>query len=356
VNRWDALLAVCGHLRAGLLAGEPPSRHPLYSWELLVEVSSHHFVTPALAWCLKQQPDVPAEARSYFDAMLALNAKRNRALLAALARIVAACNGIGIEPVPLKGAARLVADDYPARSLRFLGDLDVLIPAQRSSDAFAALQALGFRTRDDDEPIPPAHNHLPMLYDGEGGVELHTEVLKSRAAAVIPTAWFVSAARPCAFEGLRIRLPDAARSIGHIIAHDQLHHHGYWTRRVELRQALDVAMIRARHEDDIDWAELDRRFGAIGYGEILATYLAMLEALFGQAAPRLSHAPRPGAMKQFRRTMLHSRLSGLRAILNEYAAARRRDPRGALQLLDLRRWPARISLLLDGFRHDPSGW
>ena len=180
MNRWDAFTAVCGHLRAGLLGGEPPRRHPSISWELLVEVSSHHRVTPALAWCLKDWPDVPAEAREYLDTILALNGRRNEALLAALARIVAACNAIGVEPVPLKGAARLIERNYPAPSLRFLGDLDVLIPAERSADAFAALQAIGFRANADFEAL----HHLPMLYDREAGgaVELHTDVVPGDGA------------------------------------------------------------------------------------------------------------------------------------------------------------------------------
>ena len=197
MNRWDAFTAVCGHLRAGLLGGEPPRRHPSISWELLVEVSSHHRVTPALAWCLKDRPDVPAEAREYLDTILALNGRRNEALLAALARIVAACNAIGAEPVPLKGAARLIECNYPAPSLRFLGDLDVLIPAERSGDAVAALQAIGFRANADFEAL----HHLPMLYDREAGgaVELHTDVVPGDGAKVIPTDWFQAGTCPFAY-------------------------------------------------------------------------------------------------------------------------------------------------------------
>src|SRR5712691_5071934 len=111
MNRWDAFTAVCEHLRAGLLGGELPRRGPEVAWELLIEASSHHYVTPALAWCIKDQPDAPSEVRDYLDTVLALNAQRNEALLAGLARIVDALNAIAIEPVLLKGAARLVAAD-----------------------------------------------------------------------------------------------------------------------------------------------------------------------------------------------------------------------------------------------------
>ena len=49
MTRWDAFADVCGFLRAGLLGGEPPLLRPNRNWELLIEMSSFHFVTPSLA-------------------------------------------------------------------------------------------------------------------------------------------------------------------------------------------------------------------------------------------------------------------------------------------------------------------
>jgi Uncharacterised nucleotidyltransferase len=357
VNRWDAFIAVCGHLRAGLLGGEPAPQLGEVSWELLVEASSHHRVTPALAWCLKGRVDVPAEARDYLDAILALNARRNEALLAMLARVSRACNSIGIEPVPLKGVARLVEKNYPARSLRFLGDLDVLIPAERSADVVAALQAIGFDANPDDEALPSSH-HLPMLYDREagGGVELHTDVVGGDGAEVIPTAWFRAGTLPCVFENLRFRLPDATRSVGHIIAHDQLQHAGYRFRSVELRQVLDLAVIRAGHEGAIDWAELDQRFCRFGLGEVLATYLAIAEALLGQVSPPLRCTPRPRAIEDFRRTFEWRRSQHLASIVARYVHLRRRDPGGLLRLFGRRKWPLRIRMVVNAFKRRPPDW
>src|SRR5262249_44419121 len=150
-------------------------------------------------------------------------------LLSALARIVAACNGIGVEPVLLKGAARLVEGTYPSPSLRLLGDLDVLIPRGRTGDVLAALHDIGFHPDLNDAPMPEAHHHLPMLHDRErgGGVELHTDVSGARSRGIIATDWFLAGTRPGKFRDLNVRLPDPTRSIGHIVAHDQLDHEGY---------------------------------------------------------------------------------------------------------------------------------
>ena len=141
MTRWDAFTDVCGVLRARLLGGEPPPQRYNRNWKLLIEMSSFHFVTPSLAGCL-QDETVPRDVREYMDALLALNGRRNAVQLEALLRIVAALNAIDIEPVLLKGCARLVQGDYPQPNMRFLGDLDVLVPTHRTKDAYAALLSL----------------------------------------------------------------------------------------------------------------------------------------------------------------------------------------------------------------------
>lgn len=355
MKRWDALVAVCEYLRAGLLGEERRPHRPDLSWELLVEASTYHLVAPALAWCLKHTPDVPAEVSVFFDAILDRNAQRNEVMLAALTRIVAACNGIGIEPVPLKGAAHLIEQTYPLPSLRFLGDLDMLIPAERAADAFAALQAIGFQPSADDPPLPPSHHHLPMLHDRQagGGVELHTEVLKGESGEAVPTAWFDAGTRPAAFAGLRIRLPDVTRSVAHIIAHDQIFHGHRWARKFELRQLLDVTMIRVRHEATIDWSELDRRFSQIGAGKVLAKYLALAETSFGQAAPRLSYTAPPATIAGFRYMAERPRLQSLVSIMGHRMEALRRNPARVLELFDWRKWPGRIRLVAAAVNKNP---
>jgi hypothetical protein len=343
VTRWRVFEALCAQLRAGLLGGEPPERTDV-PWELLIEASSYHWVTPALGWCLANRQDLAEEVRDCFAAVLALNGKRNDGLLAALGRIVAACNAIAVEPVPLKGAARLIFGDYPAPSVRFLGDLDILVPADRAADVAEALRGIGFEESADDPVLPAGHHHLPMLHDrtAGGGVELHTGVLNGEADRVIPTAWFQARTAPCASAGMRIRVPDATASVGHIVAHDQLFHEGYWAGKFELRQLLDLAVIRAAHEAAIDWAELDRLFCQAGAGEVLATYLAFAEALLGQPAPRLSSAPRPNAVDNLRRKIEAGKLQRFLSTMRYHLGARRRRSAGSPPSLAWRKLPARI--------------
>ncbi len=350
MKRWDAFAALCGQLRAGLLGGAPPDRAAAADWKLLIEASSHHYVTPALAWCVRDRSGLPSEVHDYFDAALALNGRRNERLTEALARVAAALNATDIEPVLLKGAARLVDGVYPAAKLRFLGDLDVLIPADRSSDAASALMRIGFEASA-DATWNGTHHHLPMLRESDTGacVELHTELSLPPNDAIVPAAWFGMNTMPFGLHGARVRLPDATRTVAHNIVHDQLNHENYRWGRVQLRQLLDLAMFRARYENMIDWAELDRRFCSAGQGAVLATYLAFAEDLLGQAAPPdLGHAPRMRAMADFRRDIdwpAMRMLAHLRMPI-DYVVARRGDPLHILKrLVSPQTWSAAVQLV-----------
>jgi hypothetical protein len=301
VTRWEALTTICSYLRAGLLGGNPESKRDIV-WELMIEVASFHLVTPALAKCLGTDANAPPDVCDYFEAAAALNGKRNETMLSGLERVVGPLNAIDIEPVLLKGAAHLVEGTYPDPSLRILGDIDILIPAKRAADAVAALQAVGFATKDSDVLPPPTHHHLPMLHEPEAdvGVELHTDVMDRSPDHVIPTAWFCEMTRPVLFRNQRVRLPEPTRNAAHTIFHSELFHLQYRFNKIHLRHLLDLALIRARHESLIDWAEVDRRFSAAGHGEVLATYLDFARELLGQPAPQLSQAPRRDAMAALR--------------------------------------------------------
>lgn len=354
MRRWQTFVALSGHLRAGLLGGAPPGPATDMHWKLLVEASSYHYVTPALAWCLRDRSGMPSEVADFFEAALALNTRRNERLTGALARVAAALNAIDIEPVCLKGAARLVEGIYPAAGLRFLGDLDLLIPCDRSVEAAVALRGIGFE-EDPNINSNPAHHHLPVLRERDSGVcvELHTGLSTPPYEAIIPANWFWQGTRSLTWRDLRVRLPDATRSVAHNIVHDQLNHRNYRAGRVELRQLLDLAVLRARHEASIDWAELDRRFCDAGQGPVLATYLEFAGALLGQPEPPgLSHAPRPRAMADFRRDVEWPaiRILDRLRIPVDYLLTRRGDPVGILKRLARRQtWSAALQLVRTAF-------
>jgi hypothetical protein len=346
VTRWEAFTLLCDHLRAGLHGNAPPALRDDTAWELVVEAASNHHVTPALACYAAGSPAFPPDVSDYLDAVLTLNNQRNERILAALARAASALNTIDIEPVLLKGAAHVVGAIYPSSAFRVLGDLDMLVPEARADEAAACLQRIGFLPG--GSPLPAKHHHLPTLCDPEteAGVELHIAVVQRPRQPIVPVPWFIERTPAAAFRGARVRLPDATRAIAHIVVHDQLDDEGYQRKRIDLRQLLDLAIIRTRHDSAIDWAELDRRFGAAGVGDVLATYLHFAEVLLGQSAPHLSGASRANAVAQLRRVIVPDMVSWLKVPV-EYLAARRRDPLGVLNLLRPGTWRKGIRLLAE---------
>jgi Uncharacterised nucleotidyltransferase len=272
---------------------------PRADWQELFAAARVHIVVPSLGWCLRDEKDVPPEFRSYLDAVVRLNGKRNNRLCKQLEEIARALNDVDIEPILLKGAAHLVGDVYPSSAARLMGDLDILVPEQRAREAFAVMESIGFAL---DQPIADTHHHLPLMRHVENDIviELHTRLLHERSEPIVPVSWVHEQSRLVPFHGLRVKIPPPTIMIAHNIVHDQLNHERYAWKQVELRQLLDFAIMRGRYESQIDWKELDRRFNDVGLGHVLATYLHYNKKLLGQPMPVIRSAPRKHAMRRLR--------------------------------------------------------
>jgi len=298
VRRWQAFTTLCEYLRAGFL-GATPSRRVGHNWELIVEISNQHHVAAAVDWCLRHDKAAPAKVRDYFDAIRSLNAARNEVIAGELLRVLELLYAIGVRPILLKGAAHLAEELYPPGT-RIIGDVDVLINEIETEAAVRCLLENGFTSA--HQSSPEGHHHLPMLHDSRSGlgVELHTRVERDAAAAILPTDWFVLETRTLDFRGLDVQLPNATRLVGHNIVHSQLNHENHESGRTELRQLLDLAMLRAKHESTINWDELEKRFEQAGQGQALAAYLALNSTLLGQEFPNLSLRPDKRALQKVR--------------------------------------------------------
>jgi hypothetical protein len=199
-----------------------------------------------VAACL-DDPEVrqrlPEDFSFYLDFIHAENTRRNRALRAQLGEAAACLNRIGIEPLLLKGAIRLVDGLYPDPGWRFMRDLDLLVPRDRIEQAVACLASLGYRFPRNVTETPPDYKHLPPLCrDGAGAVlEIHTGLLDLRD--VCPAEHVVARSRPVDLDGVRARVPDPADQIAHLICHDrfdaQLRHSGMFL----LRNVFEAALL-----------------------------------------------------------------------------------------------------------------
>jgi hypothetical protein len=335
MTRWDSYWYLCGLLRTGLFGGPALPPPATLDWRAMIALSSEYKVSPSLAWCLRTSEALPADVRDYFGAVLQLNAERNAQLVGLLARATAALNGAGIVPVALKGAANLLDNLFPEPGARLLGDLDIVVPHARAQDALAALLSLGLQQTGDG-----SEHHFPMLIDtvNGGGIELHWRIMPARYMSVIDPADFSTNVRMTVLDGTTLALPSPRGRIAHNIAHTALHHAAFAANELDLRQLLDLAMLVARYQADIDWTSLQACFDAAGHGAVLATHLHYIEGMFGVVPHgfRSAHPARSlGELRESIEPDLVKRIGGRFAKL-------RREPLSAFRLLDPRRMPFRL--------------
>jgi hypothetical protein len=245
----------------------------------LVRLAGRHCITPMLATAiggaLRQR--LPADFARYLEFIRDQNRRRNQALRAQLGEIVRALNEIGIEPLLLKGATRLVDGLYRDPGWRFMRDLDLLVPIGRRADAVARLAAAGFDYTRDPASWPEGHKHLaPLGRDGDPAVvELHGELL-SKGRELCPTRQALERAHPVEVDGGQAWLLHPVDQLAVLIAHDRhdeyLHRSGMFL----LRSVFESALL----SDDDAVKQLLARAEQVGMARAVHIWLELIAGLF----------------------------------------------------------------------------
>lgn len=349
MTRWQVFDELCGLLRAGF-AGTPPKLTDDLPWEQLIEASSYHRVTPFLAWSLRSSRHADPELRDYLTAMLELNTQRNRQLTAVIGRVATALNAIDIVPIFFKGAAYLAGALYPDQGLRFTGDIDVLLPRGRAQDIGTALGQAGFEA---EQPLLLVRTRIPDLphfRDKATGATLdtHEEIVPREWQAIAEPTNFEARCRLVALGGARLRIPDPTDLVAHSIVHNQLKDRFYQRGTVQLRQLLDLAFLCERHGSEIDWTDLESRFGKTGTAPALSTSFHFVEALLDRSVPQFSCPPRPRALELLR-AMIEDPRRQRRFLMiwwaSQYVAQLRTRPLSVLNLLNAKTLVPRLRRL-----------
>jgi hypothetical protein len=292
----DLVLGVLRHrLDLAPPAGGPapdPAAAPEAAWREAVRLAADHLVAPALGAAVADLAvPVPGDAGPFLALLARRNRERNAALREALLGTAAELNRLGIEPVLLKGALRLVDDLYPDPGWRFLSDLDLLVPAERAGEAWAHLRGRGFAPTPLEEPWAPVLPHLAPLVHPRARVrvEVHRATLMAPFDAVLPAAEVVGGAAEIRVEGVRMRRPRADHQLVHLVAHAQLHHGLRHGARAVLRDLIEAALL-LRRLGDAGPTVLRAALARHGRGRAAEAYLALVRSRLGADTP----APRPG--------------------------------------------------------------
>lgn len=151
-------------------------------WGPLVWLAEMCRATPVLWKHLRRldAKQLPPEARALQSAAM-VSEFRMRHLESRLDQCVDLIESAGIPVMLLKGAG-LAKTVYESFVERPMSDLDILVPAERTTEAWELLRAAGWRMaegQDLSELYETRHHHLPPLYDPDGtdtAVEVHRQI------------------------------------------------------------------------------------------------------------------------------------------------------------------------------------
>ncbi|MCH9809037.1 MAG: nucleotidyltransferase family protein [Alphaproteobacteria bacterium] len=217
-------------------------------WQHLIAFTSSHFVLPAIARPLarlypgsRKRP----EAVNFVLDMRDQNACRNRQLKASLLDISAQLNTVAITPVALKGAAFLLDDPESVAPWRFMGDIDLLVHEHELEQSVAAVEKLGF-TRSQEDYDPETQAHFPPLISPceTYSIELHTRLF-GLDDYDISVGGLRAQSTPAPSSPAAINLPSRQHRIAHALAHAQLHNRNFVSRRLVLKDLVDLSQLTA---------------------------------------------------------------------------------------------------------------
>jgi len=257
-------------------------------WPSVVGIASEHWMTVALYRELGEKgllDALPPDLIEYFEFLQQANRSRNEAILRDAGEIAGLLNEIGVEPVLLKGACHLISGLYPDPAVRFLYDLDILVPDDRALECWQRLVAVGYRIAQQDlSPENLADDHWPELVrEGHmAEVEVH-RVAEWRPPLGSPGLY--ANQMSVRLSGGKARIPDPTCRLIFALAHAFVHHRVRFKAQAHLRDLYDATWLLRRHGAEIDWARVVDAFESAGEGEALRQGLGMWRRLFVRTPP-----------------------------------------------------------------------
>ncbi len=209
------------------------------------------------------------------------NVDRNKALIAQLDEIGAACARVGMKIVALKGAAELLSPYSPHPGHRYVSDLDLLVAEVDMDKAIRVVKSLGGR-----QPVamklasPDLHPHHLSPFVGDtwpAQVELHRSVGSGIASRLVSTDRIFRDARVSKIDG--VLLPAPADRIVHLVAHAQLPSSRYERKIFSLRDCMDLGYIMASPDAEL-LSLAEARFAALELSHVFESLFQVARHLF----------------------------------------------------------------------------
>jgi hypothetical protein len=218
---------------------------PATPWPRLVGLSAAHVMTPALAAAVADPivaGGLPDDLRAFLEAIHDAATLRNQRLRAQLVHVATVLNEVSVVPVALKGAIRLVDGLWPDIALRFMHDLDLLVPADELARGQQRLVAEGWRVIGTLEE-GDGHHVVLAHPEAEARVELHRIPLTAPHEALLPATRMLARARPLLLGDATVAVPALDDQLVHLVAHGMVQHAFLYNGRFVLRDLVEQALL-----------------------------------------------------------------------------------------------------------------
>ena len=210
-------------------------------WDAVVRVSTAHYVFPALYCNLKRVNFLhylPEDLVDYMMFITNLNRERNEQIIIQSQELNNHLLSNNVTPIFLKGTGNLLAGLYDDIAERMVGDIDFIVSKEDFPKAVTHLREFGYDKKI-FQKLPYRHYPRVIKKGSIAGVEIHKELLSEIYANefnynfVIKDSQIINDTSVLSY----------ANKLNLSIIADQINDHGFYYKRMALRNAYDVFLL-----------------------------------------------------------------------------------------------------------------
>jgi len=213
-------------------------------WNKVVQVSTEHYVFPALYCHLKRVDllsELPKDLVDFMKYITDTNRNRNQQIISQATEINELLLANGITPIFLKGTAFLVEGLYLDSAERMVGDIDFLVSKNQYQKAIQVLKKDAYQLIHPNTSFLETSKHYPRLVKKGriNAVEIHQEMILKKYTSIFNYDFV----QPTIIRKKRISFMSYTHQILHTIINKQLNDHGYRYKNIALRNYYDLFLL-----------------------------------------------------------------------------------------------------------------
>jgi len=264
-------------------------------WAQLVARAQSEGLAPLMYWVISKSgwfSSIPESLRERLRLDYVVTQLQNQSICKELDSLVRALNQARIPVVVLKGVC-FALTLYPDIGLRPMGDLDVLVPSSRLTEAVQIARLLGYGNASPDASpgLRDLLNHEICLQKAGSQsitLEIHHSLVADRSFRyAVPVDWFWEQVVPLntaslEANGLQLFMLSPTAQMLYAAAHAMLQHGGT---NAPLRWFYDLDRLVRTYSDRLDWDLLVSQARIFEWGSALEAALDRTQAWFKTPIP-----------------------------------------------------------------------